>query len=157
MNDTGEKKILSLGNSGARPANMKPGLATARTKTVVVETRTGKRVIATPPAKSPAPMAGARPATSAVPPRASVTLDEPTTRRAAISDAELERRAKALAAARARDADEADKRAAEEAAREEERQRRRMEIEAREQEEAARVEEARLRAEDEVRKREAAA
>jgi translation initiation factor IF-2 len=60
---------------------------------------------------------------------------------------------KALAAGRAREAEEAVKRAADEAAREEERARKRAEIEAREREEAARAEEARLKAVEEERKR----
>ena len=60
---------------------------------------------------------------------------------------------KALAAGRAREAEEAVKRAADEAAREEERARKRAEIEAREREDAARAEEARLKAVEEERKR----
>jgi translation initiation factor IF-2 len=101
-------------------------------------------VVASPPAAAPGPTGTAT--------RASAILGDPAKRPAGISDAELERRMKALAAARAREADEAAKRAAEEAAREEERQRRRAEIEAREREEAARAEEARLKAEEEARK-----
>jgi translation initiation factor IF-2 len=69
-----------------------------------------------------------------------------------VSNVELERRMKALAAARAREAEDAARRAVEEAAREEERARKRAEIEAREREEAARAEEARLKAEEEARK-----
>jgi translation initiation factor IF-2 len=59
---------------------------------------------------------------------------------------------KALAAARAREAEDAARRAIEDAAREEERARKRAEIEAKEREEAARAEEARLKAEEEARK-----
>ncbi|EYD76190.1 Translation initiation factor 2 [Rubellimicrobium mesophilum DSM 19309] len=68
-------------------------------------------------------------------------------RPAGLSEAELERRRKALAAARANEAEDTARRAAEEAAREEERARRRAEIAAREQEEAARAEAARVEAE----------
>ncbi|EYD75354.1 Translation initiation factor 2 [Rubellimicrobium mesophilum DSM 19309] len=144
MNDTGDKKPLGLRPSGARPGNVKQSFSHGRTKNVVVETKARKRVVATPPAAAPAPAGTAT--------RASAILGDPAKRPAGISDAELERRMKALAAARAREAEEAAKRAADEAAREEERQRRRAEIEAREREEAARAEEARLKAEEEARK-----
>ena len=143
MNDTGDTKPLGLRAPGARPGNVKQSFSHGRTKNVVVETKARKRVVATPTA----PSAGGT-AT-----RASAILGDPAKRPAGISDAELERRMKALAAGRAREAEEAVKRAADEAAREEERARKRAEIEAREREEAARAEEARLKAVEEERKR----
>ena len=143
MNDTGDKKPLGLRAPGARPGQVKQSFSHGRTKNVVVETKARKRVVATP-APAPGPTGTAT--------RASAILGDPAKRPAGISDAELERRMKALSAARAREADDAVRRAAEEAAREEERQRRRAEIEAREREEAARAEETRLRAEEEARK-----
>jgi translation initiation factor IF-2 len=144
MNDTGDKKPLGLRPAGSRPGNVKQSFSHGRTKNVVVETKARKRVVATPPAAAPGPSGTAT--------RASAILGDPAKRPAGISDAELERRMKALSAARAREAEDAVRRAAEEAEREVERQRRRAEIEAREREEAARAEEARLKAEEEGRK-----
>jgi translation initiation factor IF-2 len=123
---------------------VKQSFSHGRTKNVVVETKARKRVVATPPAAAPGPSGTAT--------RASAILGDPAKRPAGISDAELERRMKALSAARAREAEDAVRRAAEEAEREVERQRRRAEIEARERDEAARAEEARLKAEEEGRK-----
>jgi translation initiation factor IF-2 len=142
MNDTGDKKPLGLRPAGSRPGNVKQSFSHGRTKNVVVETKARKRVVATPPAAAPGPSGTAT--------RASAILGDPAKRPAGISDAELERRMKALSAARAREAEDAVRRAAEEAAREVERQRRRAEIEARERDEAARAEEARLKAEEEA-------
>ena len=143
MNDTGDKKPLGLRPAGSRPGNVKQSFSHGRTKNVVVETKARKRVVATP-APAPGPTGTAT--------RASAILGDPAKRPAGISDAELERRMKALSAARAREAEDAVRRAAEEAEREVERQRRRAEIEARERDEAARAEEARLKAEEEGRK-----
>ena len=149
MSDTGEKKTLSLGTPGARLGSVKPNLSSGRAKRVVVETRDGKRVVATP-ATSPATAFKARPSPVATATPAAVTPEEPAKRPAGASAAEIERRTRALAAARAREAEEVAQRGVDEAAREEERQRRRAEIEAREREEAARAEEARSKIEDEV-------
>jgi translation initiation factor IF-2 len=143
MNDTGDKKPLGLRPTGSRPGNVKQSFSHGRTKNVVVETKARKRVVATPTA-APGPTGTAT--------RASAILGDPTKRPAGISDAELERRMKALSAARAREAEDAARRAIEDAAREEERARKRAEIEAREREEAARAEEARAKAEEEARK-----
>ena len=106
MNDTGDKKPLGLRAPGARPGNVKQSFSHGRTKNVVVETKARKRVVATPPA-APAPAGTAT--------RASAILGDPSKRPAGISDAELERRMKALAAGRAREAEEAIKRAEERA------------------------------------------
>ncbi|WP_210528438.1 translation initiation factor IF-2 [Rubellimicrobium arenae] len=145
MNDTGDKKPLGLRTPGSRPGNVKQSFSHGRTKNVVVETKARKRVVATPPAAAPAPAGTAT--------RASAILGDPSKRPAGISDAELERRMKALAAARAREAEDAARRAVEEAAREEERARKRAEIEAREREEREREEAARAAAAEEERKR----
>jgi translation initiation factor IF-2 len=147
MNDTGDKKPLGLRPPGARPGNVKQSFSHGRTKNVVVETKR-KRVVA-PPKPGAAPAAGG---TTAI-------AGDPSKRPAGISDAELERRMKALAMARAREAEDAAKRAAEEAARAEERERRRAEMEAKEREEREReealkakaAEEERLRKEEEAR------
>ncbi|ARO15656.1 translation initiation factor IF-2 [Ketogulonicigenium robustum] len=85
---------------------------------------------------------------------------DPTRRPAGITDAELERRMKALALARAREADDAARREAEEQARAEERGRRRAELEAKEREEremAAAAEEKRKREEEEAARKAAEA
>ncbi|AOZ55823.1 translation initiation factor IF-2 [Ketogulonicigenium vulgare] len=85
---------------------------------------------------------------------------DPTRRPAGITDAELERRMKALALARAREADDNARRAAEEQARAEERERRRADIEAKEREEremAAAAEEKRKREEEEAARKAAEA
>ncbi len=95
----------------------------------MVETKAKKRVVVT--AKPGAPAPGPSP---------TVVAGDPSRRPAGLTDAELERRMKALAAARAREAEEAQTRAAEEAARAEERERRRAEIEAKEREEKERAE-----------------
>jgi translation initiation factor IF-2 len=76
---------------------------------------------------------------------------DPSKRPAGISDAEMERRLKALAAAKSREVEEAAQRLIDEKAREEERERRRAEIEAKEREEREREEARRLKAEEEAR------
>jgi translation initiation factor IF-2 len=140
MNDTGDKKPLGLRPPGARPGNVKQSFSHGRTKNVVVETKR-KRVVA-PPKPGAGPAAGG---TSAI-------AGDPSKRPAGISDAELERRMKALAMARAREAEDAAKRAAEEAARAEERERRRAEIEAKEREDREREEALKAKAAEEERR-----
>ena len=143
MSDTDGKKPLGLG--GSRPANVKQSFSHGRTKNVVVETKR-KRVVVPKPGAAP----GAKPAGS------SPITGDPSKRPAGISDAELERRMKALAMARAREAEETTKREAEEKAREEDRERRRAEIEAKEREDREREEALKARADEEERKRLAA-
>ncbi len=143
MSDSDGKKTLGL-RGGARSGNVKQSFSHGRTKNVVVETKRKRVVVPKPGAAKPV-----------VPqPKKAAPADAATRRRpAGISDAELERRLKALQAARAREAEEAARRAAEEKAREEERARRRAEIEAREREEREREEAMRRRAEEEARAR----
>ncbi len=144
MNDTDGKKPLGL-RGGSRPGQVKQSFSHGRTKNVVVETKR-KRVVV------PKPGAAAAPAASNKKPVAG----DPKKRPAGISDAELERRMKALAAAKANEAEEAKQREEEEKAREEERDRRRREAEDKEREEREREEKARKKAEeDERRQREA--
>lgn len=138
MSDTDGKKTLGL-RSGARPGNVKQSFSHGRTKNVVVETKR-KRVVV-PKAGAPKPAAGAAPAAG-----------DPSRRPAGISDAEMDRRLKAVQAAKAREAEESVKRAAEEKAREADRERRRAEVEAKEREEKEREESLRLKAEEEARK-----
>ncbi|NRP13354.1 MULTISPECIES: translation initiation factor IF-2 [unclassified Aliiroseovarius] len=137
MSDNDGKKTLGL--RGSRPGQVKQSFSHGRTKNVVVETKR-KRVVV------PKPGAAAGGA-------ASPAKGDPKKRPGGISDAEMERRLKALQAAKARESEEAAKRAAEEKAREEERQRRREEAEAKEREEREREEALKAKAEEEARKK----
>ncbi|MEM9582292.1 MAG: translation initiation factor IF-2 [Pseudomonadota bacterium] len=139
MSDSDGKKPLGL--KGARPGNVKQSFSHGRTKNVVVETKR-KRVVVPKPgaANAPAPNAA---------PRAS----DPSKRPAGISDAEMERRMKALQAAKEQEAADAARRAAEEKEQAERRERRRAEAEAKERAEKAREDALRQKAEDEAAKK----
>ncbi|PYE84432.1 translation initiation factor IF-2 [Pseudoroseicyclus aestuarii] len=142
MNDTTDgKKPLGLRGSGSRPGNVKQSFSHGRTKNVVVETKR-KRVVAKPGAQTAQGGAGG-----------AAVKGDPSKRPAGISEAELERRMKALAMARSREAEETAKREAEEQARAEERERRRAEIEAKEREDREREEALKAKAEEEERKK----
>ncbi|GHD98440.1 translation initiation factor IF-2 [Defluviimonas sp. 20V17] len=129
MSDTDGKKTLGLG--GPRSGQVKQSFSHGRTKSVVVETKR-KRVVV--------PKTGAAGASGGGASGSKPHRGDPSKRPAGISDAEMERRLKALQAAKAREVEEAAERAAEEKRREEERQRRREEIEAKEREEREREE-----------------
>ena len=137
MSDTDGKKTLGL-RGGSRPGNVKQSFSHGRTKNVVVETKR-KRVVVPKPG-------GSKPGGSA-------PAGDPSRRPAGISDAEMQRRLKAVQAAKARESEESARREAEEKARQEERDRRRAEAEAKEREEKEREERARAKAEEEERKR----
>ncbi len=137
MSDTDGKKP-SLGLRGSNSGQVKQSFSHGRTKSVVVETKR-KRVVV------PKPGAGGTGAGSAP------HLGDPSKRPAGITDAEMERRLRAVQAAKAREVEDAARREREEREREVERQRKRDEIEAREREERERVERARLQAEEEER------
>jgi len=122
---------------------VKQSFSHGRTKNVVVETKR-KRVVV------PKPGSGAGTGASGKP---SAGASGSSKRPAGVSEAELERRLKALAAAKAREADDAARREAEEKAREEERQRRREEAEAKEREQREAEERARQKAEEEERRK----
>ena len=128
MTDTDGKKPLGLGGSAPRPGQVKQSFSHGRTKSVVVETKRKRVVVPQKPGTPGAPATGATPS----------HLGDPAKRPAGISDAEMERRLSALRAAKAREADDAVRRAEEERARDEERQRKRDEIEAKEREERER-------------------
>lgn len=140
MSDTDGKKTLGL-RGGSRPGNVKQSFSHGRTKNVVVETKR-KRVVVPKPG-------GSKPGGSA-------PAGDPSRRPAGISDAEMQRRLKAVQAAKARESEETARREAEEKARQEERDRRRAEAEAKEREEKEREERARAKAEEEERKRQEA-
>ena len=145
MSDSDGKKTLGLRGAPSRPGNVKQSFSHGRTKNVVVETKR-KRVVVPKPAGAKAG-GGSNP-----------SLGDPSKRPAGITDSEMERRLKAVQAARAREAEEAEARAAEEKARAEDRERRRAEIEAKEAEEREREESLKAKAEeDERRKKEAEA
>ncbi|TDL78173.1 translation initiation factor IF-2 [Palleronia sediminis] len=142
MSDNDGKKPLGVRGSGSgRPGQVKQSFSHGRTKNVVVETKR-KRVVA------PKPVAAKPGDAAAAAPRGG----DPRKRPAGITDAELDRRMKALAAARAREADEAIQREAEEKARAEERERRRAEIEAKEREEREREEALKAKADEDARR-----
>ncbi|GAA6188540.1 translation initiation factor IF-2 [Litorivita sp. NS0012-18] len=140
--DNDGKKTLGV-RGGPRAGNVKQSFSHGRTKNVVVETKRKRVVVPKPGGAKPG--AGGNPA-----------LGDPSKRPAGISDAEMERRLKALQAAKAREADDAAQREADEKAREEERQRRREEAEAKEREERERENALKAKAEEDERARRAA-
>jgi translation initiation factor IF-2 len=139
MSDNDGKKTLGL-RGPAHPGQVKQSFSHGRTKSVVVETKRKRVMVPKPGAPAAAPAAG-RPALAG-------GID-PSKRPAGISDAELERRIQALQVARAREAEDEERRATEERERAEERERRRAEIEAKEREEREREEAARAKVEAE--------
>ncbi len=141
MSDTDGKKPLGLGGGARGPGQVKQSFSHGRTKSVAVEVKR-KRVVV--PTKPGAPGAGAAAGTNP-------HLGDPSKRPAGISDAEMERRLAALKAAKAREQEDAVRRAEEERQRDEDRQRRREEMEAKEREERALAEARRLKAEEEER------
>ncbi|RVT82045.1 translation initiation factor IF-2 [Rhodobacteraceae bacterium CCMM004] len=142
MSDKDGKKTLGVRGGGPRSGSVKQSFSHGRTKNVVVETKR-KRVVMPKPAASKSAAGGGsgKPAGG-----------DPSRRPAGISDAELERRMKALAAAKAREVEEAAQREAEEKARAEERERRRAEQEAKEREEREREEALKAKAEEDARR-----
>lgn len=141
MSDNDGKKTLGLG--GSRPSNVKQSFSHGRTKNVVVETKRKRVVVPKPNAGKPVPSG----------PTGRPIGGDPSKRPAGISDVELERRMKALSMAKAREAEEAAKRAVEEKERAEARAERRAEQEAKEAEEREREERAKLKAEEEAAKK----
>ncbi|WP_397541580.1 translation initiation factor IF-2 [Roseovarius salis] len=144
MSDNDGKKTLGV-RGGSRSGNVKQSFSHGRTKNVVVETKR-KRVV-----KPQQGGAAGRSASGSS--QAPSTSKEASKRPAGISDAEMERRMKALQAAKEREAEEQARREAEEKAREQERQRRREEAEAKEREQREAEERARKKAEEEERQR----
>ncbi|MCT8158532.1 translation initiation factor IF-2 [Pseudoruegeria sp. SHC-113] len=137
MSDSDGKKTLGL-RGGPRSGNVKQSFSHGRTKNVVVETKRKRVVVPKPGATKSA--GGGTPGGDA------------SKRPAGISEAELQRRMKALQLAKAREAEDEERRKAEEEERAAERERRRAEQEAKEREEQEREERARQRAEEEERK-----
>ena len=136
MSDSDGKKTLGVRGSGPRSGNVKQSFSHGRSKNVVVETKRKRVVVPKPGAAKPAAGGtGAGGASGA----------------GGIQNAEMERRLKALQAAKAREAEEVAARAAEEKARVEERERRRAEQENKEREQREIEERAKAKAEAEER------
>ncbi|MCU4652345.1 translation initiation factor IF-2 [Roseibacterium sp. SDUM158016] len=136
MSDQDGKKPLGL-SGGARSGRVNQSFSRGRTKSVVVETKR-KRVVVPKPGQQSAAAQNA----------------EGGKRDKALPDAELERRLRALQAAKAREAEDEERRATEEREREEERARRRAEAEAKEREEREREEALKAKEEEDRRRRE---
>ena len=138
MSDDGKKTLGLMG--GSRSGNVKQSFSHGRTKNVVVETKRKRVVVPKPGAAKPAAPGAVR-------------GGDPARRPAGISDAEMERRLKAVQAAKARETEDAEQRAQEELAREAERNRRREEQEAKERELREREERAQAKIAAEVEKK----
>ncbi|TCM82056.1 translation initiation factor IF-2 [Rhodovulum steppense] len=141
MSDTDGKKTLGL-RGGSRSGQVKQSFSHGRTKNVVVETKRKRVVVPKPGAAKTGGAAGG-----------GASGGDPAKRPAGISDSEMERRLRALQAAKAREADEAIQREEDEKRREEERQRRREEAEAKEREQREIEEAARRKSEEEEERR----
>ncbi len=151
-NDNKSGKPLGLRGGGDR-SHVRQSFSHGRTKSVVVEKKRKRIVVPKPGATS---TASTRTPSKSAQTKQRQTETSQTKRPAGISDAELERRLKALKAAKEREAEETRKREEEARKREEERAARRAEREAKEREEREREERARAKAEEEKRAREEA-
>ncbi len=137
MSDQDGKKPLGL-SGGARAGTVKQSFARGRTNNVVVETKRKRVSVPKPGAQSAA------------------AVNAQGGKQTTTTDSEMDRRLKALQAAKAREAEDNERRATEEREREEGRQRRRDEIQAKDREEKEREELLKSKAEeDERRQREA--
>ena len=135
MSDSDGKKTLGL-RGGPRAGNVKQSFSHGRSKSVVVETKR-KRVVV-PKSGTAKPIDGAQ-----------ATEKTASARPSGVTDAEMERRMKALQAAKAREAEEKSERIAEEQNRQEERDRRIAEQEAKEKEQRDAEDRARKKADEE--------
>ena len=132
------KKLGLLGGAPSRPGQVRQSFSHGRSKSVVVETKR-KRVV----------VPKHNTATSQT--NNSQTTTTPSKTPGGLSSSELDRRKKALAAARQREALDKDKRDAEEKSREQEREEKRAVLETKEKEDAERKEKEREKAEEEKR------
>ena len=141
MSDNDSKTSKPLGLRGSGPGHVRQSFSHGRTKSVVVETKRKRVVVPKPGAAAAKPTGGAGSRKSA----------SPASRPAGISDAEIERRLKALKAAKEREAEDIAKRDAESKRREDERASKRAELVAKEREEQEIEERATAKAEEEKR------
>jgi len=132
------KKLGLLGGAPSRPGQVRQSFSHGRSKSVVVETKR-KRVVV------PKHNTGTSQTNN------SQTTTTPSKTPGGLSSSELDRRKKALAAARQREALDKDKRDAEEKNREQEREEKRAVLETKEKEDAERKEKEREKAEEEKR------
>tara|TARA_B100001142_G_scaffold234829_1_gene233212 strand:- start:192 stop:2684 length:2493 start_codon:yes stop_codon:yes gene_type:complete len=132
------KKLGLLGGAPSRPGQVRQSFSHGRSKSVVVETKR-KRVIV------PKHNTGTSQTNN------SQTTTTPSKTPGGLSSSELDRRKKALAAARQREALDKDKRDSEEKIREKEREEKRAVLETKEKEDAERKEKEREKAEEEKR------
>jgi translation initiation factor IF-2 len=137
MSDSDGKKTLGLRPGGSRPGNVKQSFSHGRTKNVVVETKRKRVVVPKPGAPKPTT------------PASGPVAGDPSRRPAGITDVEMDRRLKAVQAAKARESEDALVREADEKARAEERERKLAEIETKEKEEKEREERAVAKAKQE--------
>ena len=142
MSDSDGKKTLGL-RGGPRAGNVKQSFSHGRSKSVVVETKR-KRVVVPKPVTAKT-MDGSTQASEKT----------ASARPSGVTDAEMERRMKALQAAKAREAEEKSERIAEEQTRQEERDRKIAEQEAKEKEQRDAESQARKKADEEKAKIEA--
>jgi translation initiation factor IF-2 len=133
MSDTDGKKPLGLRGT---PGQVKQSFSHGRTKAVVVETKRKRVVVPKPGVTATSGVAGSGGASGGQGQSGAIK------RPGGISDAEMERRLAALRAAKAREADDIERRAEEERRAEADRERRRAEAEERDREEARRLREA---------------
>ena len=142
MSDSDGKKTLGL-RGGPRAGNVKQSFSHGRSKSVVVETKR-KRVVVP------------KPVTAKTMDGSTQTSEKTASARpSGVTDAEMERRMKALQAAKAREAEEKSERIAEEQTRQEERDRKIAEQEAKEKEQRDAESQARKKADEERAKIEA--
>ena len=142
MSDSDGKKTLGL-RGGPRAGNVKQSFSHGRSKSVVVETKR-KRVVVP------------KPVTAKTMDGSTQTSEKSTSARpSGVTDAEMERRMKALQAAKAREAEEKSERIAEEQTRQEERDKKIAEQEAKEKEQRDAESQARKKADEERAKMEA--
>ena len=132
------KKLGLLGGAPSRPGQVRQSFSHGRSKSVVVETKR-KRVVV------PKHNTGTSQTNN------SQTTTTPSKTPGGLSSSELDRRKKALAAARQREALDKDKRDAEEKSREQEREEKRAVLETKEKEDAERKEREREKAAEEKR------
>ncbi|CTQ49271.1 translation initiation factor IF-2 [Jannaschia donghaensis] len=137
MSDQDGKKPLGL-SGGARAGTVKQSFARGRTNNVVVETKRKRVSVPKPGAQSAA------------------AVNAQGGKQTATTDSEMDRRLKALQAAKAREAEDNERRAREEQERDQERKRRREEIEAKDREEKEREQLLKQKAEDDARRQEEA-
>ncbi len=137
MSETDGKKTLGL-RGGSRSGQVKQSFSHGRTKNVLVETKRKRVVVPKPGAAKSAAV--------------SATGGDPSRRPKGISDAEMDRRLKALQTAKAREVEDAKAREEEDRRRADERERRRAEIDEKEREEKEREEKARVKAEEDAQR-----